>query len=171
MSKVWTMAGMPDKREIVSRLEELLQPYLTAQGAELVELQYGQPKRGRGTLRLFVDRPGGITLPELTRISRVVGDLLDVHDLIPGPYNLEVSSPGLTRALKKPQDYERYVGRLVRVTTRAPWEGSQVHCGILQGLKDDQVCLKEGESVVCIPLSNIARARLDIDLKNIGKEG
>ena len=91
--------------------------------------------------------------------------------LIPGSYTLEVLSPGLTRALKKPEDYQRYVGRLARVTTRAPWEGRQVHCGIIQGLKDDQVCLKEGESVVCIPLSEIARARLEIDLKNTGKEG
>ena len=160
------------KDEILNRLAELIQPYLAAQGAELVDLQYGRPRRGRGMLRLFVDRfEGGITLAELTRISRVVGDLLDVHDLIPGAYNLEVSSPGLTRALKKPRDYERYVGRLVRVTTRALWEGRQVHSGILQGLKDDQVCLKEGDVLCCIPLKEIARARLDIDLKNIGKEG
>ena len=96
---------------------------------------------------------------------------MEVHDIIPGSYTLEVSSPGLTRALKKPEDYQRYVGRLVRVTTRAPLEGRQVHCGILQGLEDDQVCLKEGESVLCIPLNEIARARLDIDLKNTGKEG
>jgi ribosome maturation factor RimP len=160
-----------EKAEIKIRLAELIQPYLEAQGAELVDLEYGRPRRGRGTLRLFVDRPGGITLTELTRISRVVGDLLDVHDLIPGSYNLEVSSPGLTRPIKKPQDYQRYVGRLVRVTTRAPWEGSQVHRGILQGLQGDQVCLKEGDSLLCIPLKEIARARLDLDLKNIGKEG
>ena len=141
------------KPEVVTRLEELIQPLVESQGAELVELQYGRPKRGRGILRLFVDRPGGgITLEELTRINRIVGGLLEVHDVIPGSYTLEVSSPGLTRALKKPEDYQRYVGRLVRVTTRAPWEGRQVHSGILQGLEDDQVCLKEGESVVMHPL-------------------
>jgi len=162
---------MGPREEILSRVEELVQPYLAAQGAELVDLEYHRPRRGRGILRLFVDRPGGVTLGELGRISRVVGDLLDVHDFIPGSYTLEVSSPGLTRALKKPQDYQRYAGRLVRVTTRAPWEGQQVHSGILQGLQDDRVCLKEGESLVCIPLTEIARARLDIDLKNIGKEG
>lgn len=159
------------KEDIKIRLEELIRPYLAAQGAELVDLQYARPRRGRGILRLYVDRPGGITLAELSRISRVVGDLLDVHDFIPGPYTLEVSSPGLTRALKKPEDYQRYVGRLVRLTTRAPWEGRQVHLGILQGLEDDQVCLREGDSLLCIPLREIARARLDIDLKNIGKEG
>jgi ribosome maturation factor RimP len=162
---------MTDKRAIISRLEELIQPLVESQGADLVELQYGRPKRGRGILRLFVERPGGIIIEELSRISRMVGGLLEVHDVIPGSYTLEVSSPGLTRALKKPEDYQRYVGRLVRVTTRAPWEGRQVHCGILQGLEDDQVCLKEGESVLCIPRSEIARARLDIDLKKNSKEG
>ena len=163
--------GLRAKPTIISRLEELIRPLVESQGGDLVELQYGHPKRGRGILRLFVDRPGGITIAELTRINRIVGGLLEVHDVIPGSYTLEVSSPGLTRALKKPEDYLRYVGRLVRVTTRAPWEGRQVHSGILQGLKDDQVCLKEGESVLCIPLSEIAKARLDIDLKKISKEG
>jgi ribosome maturation factor RimP len=162
---------MADKSETISRLEELIRPLVESQDGDLVELQYGRPKRGRGILRLFVDRTGGISIEELARISRMVGGLLEVHDVIPGAYTLEVSSPGLTRALKTPKDYQRYVGRLVRVTTRAPWEGRQVHTGILQGLEDDQVSLKEGESVVCIPLSEIARARLDIDLKNTGKEG
>ena len=159
------------KATVVSRLEELIRPLVESQGAELVDLQYGMPRRGRGILRLFADRPGGISIEELARINRMVGGRLEVHDIIPGAYTLEVSSPGLTRALKKPEDYQRYVGRLVRITTRAPWEGRQVHCGILQGLKDDQVCLKEGESVLCIPLGEVARARLDIDLKNTGKEG
>ncbi|MFZ5447976.1 MAG: ribosome maturation factor RimP [Thermodesulfobacteriota bacterium] len=160
------------KPEVVTKVEELILPLLEAQGAELVDLEYARPRRGRAILRLFVDHPGGgITLEEITRISRIVSGLLDVHDLIPGSYNLEVSSPGLTRALKKPQDYQRFVGRLVRVTTRSPWEGHQVHSGILQGLKDNGVCLKEGDHVTCIPLSEIARARLEIDLKNTGKEG
>ena len=160
------------KTDVISRLEELILPLLESQGADLVELQYARPRRGRAILRLFVDRPGGgITLEEISRISRIVSGLLDVHDVIPGSFTLEVSSPGLTRALKKPQDYQRFVGRLVRVTTRAPWEGRQVHSGILQGLENDGVCLKEGDQLICIPLSEIARARLDIDLKNTGKEG
>jgi ribosome maturation factor RimP len=160
------------KAELVAKLTELIQPLLESQSAELVDLEYARPRRGRAILRLFVDHPGGgITLEEITRISRIVSGLLDVHDLIPGSYNLEVSSPGLTRTLKKPQDYQRFTGRLVRVTTRAPWEGRQVHSGILQGLEDDQVYLKEGDNLYCIPLSEIARARLDIDLKNTGKEG
>jgi ribosome maturation factor RimP len=121
-------------------------------------------------LRIFLDRPGGITLEEITRVSRVVSELLDVHDFIGASYNLEVSSPGLTRALKKPADYERFTGRLARLTLRGPREGRQVFRGILQGLEDDQVCLKEGENLWRIPLGEIARARLDIDIKNSVKE-
>ena len=175
MKKAKPAISLPDERltreQVISRVEALVQPYLAALGAELVELEYAMPKRGRGVVRLFVDRPGGITLEDLTRISRVVGELLDVHDFIVGAYNLEVSSPGLTRALKTPRDYERYVGRLVRITTRGPWDGRQVHCGVLQGLQADQVRLQVGDRLAMIPFSEIARARLDIETKKHGKEG
>jgi ribosome maturation factor RimP len=157
--------------EILARVEELIKPLLEAQGVELVDLEFNRPRRGRATLRLFLDRPGGITLEELARLSRVAGELLDVHDFIVGSYNLEVSSPGLTRELKKPADYQRYVGRLARITTRAPWKGRQVHRGILQGLENEEVFLKEGPEVHRIPLKEIARARLDLELKNFPKEG
>jgi ribosome maturation factor RimP len=157
--------------EIIARVQQLIEPLLTAQGVELVDLEFNRPRRGRATLRLFLDRPGGITLEELARLSRVAGELLDVHDFIAGSYNLEVSSPGLTRELKKPADYQRYVGRWARITTRAPWEGQQVHQGILKGLEGEEVCLQEDQALCRIPLKEIARARLEIDLKNLGKEG
>ena len=151
------------KEAIINRITELIQPYLAAQGVELVEMELTRPQRGRATLRLFVDRPGGgITLDEITRVSRVVGELLDVHDPISSSYTLEVSSPGLTRALTKPQDYERYTGRLVRLTTRGPWQGKQVHRGILKGLANDEVSLEEDQALVRIPLREIAKARLDL---------
>ena len=152
------------KEEIMTRVEDLIQPYLLVQGVELVDLEFTQPRRGRATLRLFVDRQGGITLDEITRVSRVVGELLDVHDLISSSYTLEVSSPGLTRELKKPRDYERYTGRLVRLTTRSPWQGKQVHRGILKGLENEEVSLEEEQTLVRIPLGEIAKARLDLDL-------
>jgi|UniRef100_A0A7C3V803 ribosome maturation factor RimP len=152
-----------NKEEILARVEKLILPYLAAQGVELIDAELNQPRRGRATLRLFVDREGGITLDEITRVSRVVGELLDVHDLISSSYTLEVSSPGLTRELKKPRDYERFAGRLVRLTTRGPWQGKQVHRGILQGLANEEVSLTEGETLVRIPLREIAKARLDFE--------
>jgi len=152
-----------EKETIINRITELIQPYLAAQGVELVDMELTRPQRGRATLRLFVDRPGGgITLDEITRVSRVVGELLDVHDPISSSYTLEVSSPGLTRALTKPQDYERYTGRLVRLTTRGPWQGKQVHRGILKGLANEEVSLEEDQALVRIPLREIAQARLDL---------
>jgi len=151
------------KEEIKNRVADLVQPYLFAQGVELVEVEFTQPKRGRATLRLFVDREGGITLGELAKVSRVVGELLDVHDLISSSFTLEVSSPGLTRKLKNPGDYERYTGRLVRLTTKGIWQGKQVYRGILKGLADEAVSLAEGDTVVVIPLQEIAKARLDFE--------
>jgi ribosome maturation factor RimP len=136
-----------------------------SQGLELVELELHRPKRGKSILRLFLDREGGITLEEIARVSRLVGGLLDVYDLIPESYHLEVSSPGLTRKLKKPEDYQRYTGRLARITTRGVLNGKQVFRGILQGVENDEVSLKEGETVYHLPLAEIARARLDLDMK------
>ncbi len=162
---------MSGTAEIVSRLNELLEPFLTAQGLELVDTELLRPRRGRSTLRLFLDRPGGITLEEITRVSRVAGELLEVHDLIPESYNLEVSSPGLNRALKKPADYRRYVGRLVRVTTRTLINGRQVHQGLLKGVAQEGISLEVAGTEYPIPFGEIARARLTFDLKNMSKEG
>lgn len=158
---------MATTEEIKQKIEELVQPLAVSQGLELVDLELMRPRRGRSILRLFLDRPGGgITIQEITRISRVVGELLDVHDLIPESYHLEVSSPGLTRKLKSPEDYRRYVGRLVRITTRQARDGKQVFRGILQGLEDGEVRLEEGGAVYRLPLPEIAKARLDLDMKN-----
>jgi ribosome maturation factor RimP len=152
------------KEDIKTRVADLMQPYLSAQGVELVEVEFNQPRRGRATLRVFVDRKeGGITLDEIAKVSRVVSELLDVHDLIGPTYTLEVSSPGLTRKLKEPRDYERYTGRLVRLTTKSIWQGKQVHRGILKGLANEEVSLEEESTLVVIPLAEIAKARLDFD--------
>jgi ribosome maturation factor RimP len=156
---------MATTEEIKQRLEELIQPLAVSQGLELVELELHRPKRGKSILRLFLDREGGITLEEIARVSRMVGGLLEVYDLIPESYHLEVSSPGLTRKLKRPEDYQRYTGRLARITTRGALNGKQVFRGILQGVENDEVSLKEGETVYRLPLTEIARARLDIDMK------
>lgn len=156
------MAARLGNAEIIARVEALLQPLVEAQGLELVEVQFTQPRRGRANLRIFLDRPGGITLEEIARVSRVLGNLLDVHDFIEASYTLEVSSPGLTRELKNLKDYQRYAGRLVRLTTRSPIAGRQVHRGILQGLENGRVSLKVNGEVVEIPLAEIAKARLDI---------
>jgi len=150
--------------EIAAQVEELITPYVTARGLEVVEVEYHRPARGRATLRIYLDRPGtgGITLDEITRMSRVIGELLDVHDPIGPSYTLEVSSPGLTRELKGPRDYARYAGRKVRLTSRRPVDGRQVHRGILKGLEGDEVVVEVKGALVRLPLEDIAKARLDL---------
>src|SRR5262249_59532888 len=112
-----------DRSAVTQRVWELAEPVSLAGGLELVDVQY-RPEGGRTVLRLLVDRPeGGVTLDELARLSRELGDLLDVHDAVPGRYHLECSSPRLNRPLLRAPHFERAVGARVRVQTRAPIDG------------------------------------------------
>lgn len=156
------MPALADREDIIARVEELITPYVKAQGLEVVEVEYHRPGRGRATLRIFLDKPGGITLEDITRMSRVVGELLDVHDVIGPSYTLEVSSPGLTRELKGPKDFARFAGRQVRLTSRRAFAGRQVHRGILRGLEGEDVVLEVGGELTRLPLAEIAKARLDL---------
>jgi len=151
-----------NKTELAERLQALMAPVLQAQNLELVDLEFGRSGK-RLVLRLFVDTPGGVTLDDCARLSGIVGDLLEVHDLIAQAYTLEVSSPGLNRPLKKPADYQRYVGRLVRLVGRGPAAKGAVWRGELLGLEDDRVMVREGDTVHAVPLAEISRARLDFD--------
>ena len=109
-----------DRSTVTQRVWELAEPLALATGLELVDVQF-RPEAGRLVLRLLIDRPeGGVTLDELARVSREVGDLLDAHDPVPGRYHLECSSPGLNRPLVREAHFRRAVGRRVRVRTRQP---------------------------------------------------
>ncbi|MBN1481564.1 ribosome maturation factor RimP [candidate division KSB1 bacterium] len=97
----------------MDKLEEIIKPVLDEMGVELVELQYNRSKRS--SLRLFVWEEGGISIDRCTAISRTISDLLDRKDVIDGRYILEVSSPGIDRPLVVQRDFERQIGRLVRI--------------------------------------------------------
>lgn len=151
-----------EAEEIVARVEKLLQPLLAAQGLQLIEVEYAQ--KGRKTiLRLYLDKAGGLSLDDCADISQWVGEVLDVHDIIPQSYILEISSPGLTRVLKKKEEYDYFAGRLVRITVRAGAGQRNTYRGKLLGLEGDQVLVAEGEQVHRLPLAEIVQARLDPD--------
>ena len=96
-----------DRSAVTQRVWELAEPLALAAGLELVDVQY-RPEGGRIVLRLLLDRPeGGVTLDELTRVSRELGDVLDAHDAVPGRYHLECSSPGLNRPLVREPHFRR----------------------------------------------------------------
>jgi ribosome maturation factor RimP len=135
---------------------------LEPQGFELVDVEYRR-EGGQWVLRLFVDRPGGITLDDCSKVSRQIGDWLEVADIISHAYALEVSSPGIDRPLKKESDFERYQGRGVNVKTFGPVEGRKRFRGTLLGLREGKVEVEVDGQVYAIPREAISRANLDIE--------
>ncbi len=135
-------------------------------GVELVEVEFHGGGKSR-MLRLYIDKPGGVTHEDCALVSREVGTILDVEDAVPGgPYLLEVSSPGLDRKLLKAADYERFAGSRVRLLTREPVGGSRHFEGRLRGLRDGRVVLEVGggkkspAGPVEIELGNVEKANL-----------
>jgi ribosome maturation factor RimP len=140
-------------------LVELLEPVVEAMGYELVLLEYA-PHKGSGTLRLYIDATGGITLEDCERVSREVEGVLDVEDPIRSGYRLEVSSPGLDRPLVKKSHYERFVGEQVKVQLLIPRDGRRNFLGVLRGVKGEAIELELPEGPIDLPLAEIERARL-----------
>jgi ribosome maturation factor RimP len=145
---------------VSARAAEVLEP----QGVELVDVEYRR-EGGRWVLRLFIDRPGGVTLDDCAKVSRQVGDLLEVSDPIDHAYTLEVSSPGLDRPLKKERDFERYQGRQVKLRTYGPVEGRRNFRGTLRGLREGKVEVEVGGRLFAIPREAISKANLDAEFE------
>lgn len=153
-----------DRSAVTRRVWELAEPLALAAGLELVDVQY-RPEGGRTVLRLLIDRPaGGITLDELTRTSRELGDLLDAHDAVPGRYQLECSSPGLNRPLVRPLHYQRAVGWRVRVRTRDKIGDRRQFVGPLDAVTDEGVTVHDQDAgPVFLPFAAIERANVEHD--------
>lgn len=147
-----------DEAEIIGRLEKIIRAVAESEGADLVELTLSGGRRRR-MLRVFVDRPGGITVDECARLNRLIGAVLDVEDLIDGPYVLEVSSPGLDRPLKTDRDFERSTGCKVRVILAT----GATHTGVLRGVVGDTVVLEVAEETLALDRHSIAKANLEIE--------
>jgi ribosome maturation factor RimP len=137
-------------------LHTLLEQALTQIGYEMVDLEIS----GRGKLlRLFIDKPGGVNIDDCALVSEHVSHLLAVeHDV---DYDrLEVSSPGLDRALKKESDFERFAGSKVQIKVRVPVEGRKNFTGVLRGIDGGVVRVECDGVVQCFALGSIDKARL-----------
>src|SRR5690348_5388607 len=146
-----------------TRLRELVTEVVEGQGYELVDVDL----KGAGNhsvLRIFIDKPDGVTIKDCEFISHQVGTVLDVEDLIPFSYTLEVSSPGLDRKLVKESDYTRFTGKLAKVQTRIPLNQQKVFRGRLTGFHDGKIRLElpKGD-LLEIPLDVVQEARLEFD--------
>lgn len=140
-------------------MEQLIEKVLAREGFEIVDVEF-TPRRGGSVLTIYIDREGGVDLDACAFVSEIVGPILDAHDVVGGRYYLEVSSPGIERPLRKPKDFQRFVGEDVVVATSAPvanrrnFRGRLVHAG-------DESFLVEADGVEYeIPYALVKKARL-----------
>jgi ribosome maturation factor RimP len=143
-------------------LEQVVRPVVEAAGLELVEVAFGR-EQGRRVLRVTVDREGGVDLDSITEASERISRRLDVEEFDPGPYQLEVSSPGVERPLRSSADFARSVGERVRVRTTAPVEGSRTHAGTVTAAGDHEVTIATDHGERTIGYEDIASARTVFD--------
>jgi ribosome maturation factor RimP len=135
----------------------------------VVDIEYRR-ESGGWILRLILDKEGGVTLDDCTRVSQEVGRSLDVEDILQTSYTLEVSSPGLTRPLKSEKDFMKYLHRLVKVKTVDPIQNRRQFKGKLLGVSENEVEIEVEREIFQIPLSNVAKANLEIDQDVLRKE-
>jgi ribosome maturation factor RimP len=126
---------------------------------------------GQNVLRVILDRPGpgltaeeSVSIADCARVSEELGTILDVEDLLPDSFTLEVSSPGLDRPLRRADDYRRFSGRLAKIVTREPINRQTAFAGRLRGMEGEDVLFEsEGGKLVRLPLALISRARLEVE--------
>ncbi len=140
-------------------IEELIQPVLGQHGLKLVDLEWRQ-HRPRSVLRVFVDKPGGVGIGDCERVSRQVGDLLDVAGVIQESYDLEISSPGLDRLLRTEREYHWARGKRVRCWLS---DGREVRGRLADVAPERLVLEREGERVE-LPRADVTKARLDAEV-------
>ena len=144
---------------ITQRIEEIAQRVARPEGIEVVEVEV----KGGGKnqfVRISIDKPEGVSHADCELVSQQVGTILDVEDLVPGRYTLEVSSPGVERKLLKPDDYERFRGKLAKVTLREPVENQSYWEGVLNGCADGVVSLEANGRQIRFPYQQVKKANL-----------
>lgn len=146
-------------KEIKERIKKVIEIPILRKNMELVDLEWKREKRG-WVLRIFIDKPGGVTVEDCAKISGIVEDILDRENIIHHSYVLEVSSPGIERPLVKKEDYERFKGEKAKITLKTPVSGRRNFTGIIIGVKNNLVQIEEGGKIWEFPLENIKKANL-----------
>jgi ribosome maturation factor RimP len=144
---------------IADRVRELVADMVERRGFELVHVEYAGAASAP-VLRIYVDRPGGVTVDDCAEISRRISVLLDVEDVIPGRYILEVSSPGIERPLFSERDYERFLGHEARIATLEKVEDRKNFTGVIEAVDNHCVRLRCEDRTYTVPLRLIRKAHL-----------
>jgi ribosome maturation factor RimP len=154
---------MISERNIIEQLQDILLPVLQDYGLELVEIEF-KPSGKRWLLRLYIDKEGGVTIADCEIVSREFGRILDVEDIFDHPYSLEVSSPGLTRPLKKWEDFLRNKGKMCRIITKESIEGKNEFKGTIVTSTEEEVEIRGMTDIFTIPIYAIKKAHLEFEL-------
>src|SRR5215472_5526827 len=155
---------MADRAAVVEKVQEIAERVAADVGLEIVEVEFVGGGNSR-MLRIFIDKPAGVSHADCEFISQNVGTILDVEDVVPGGgYTLEVSSPGVERKLSKPQEFERFSGQKIKVVLRQAVEGQRHWAGLLKGFTEGIITLEPspGKSVQ-FPLEQVEKANLKFE--------
>jgi ribosome maturation factor RimP len=161
------MLHQPD---VIARVRDLAGRVSASHGLEVFEVQFRREGRGM-VLRVQIDHPGpsstatdSVSVEDCAAISRELSAILDVEDCVPGAYTLEISSPGLDRPLRQPDDYRRFVGRRAKLVVRERIDGSSFFKGRLGGLEKGDVLIDGDDGQRHrVPLNAISRAHLEVE--------
>jgi ribosome maturation factor RimP len=143
-------------------VEAMVRPVVEAAGLELVEASFAR-EHGRRKLRVTIDREGGLDLDTIAEVSERISRRLDLEGFEPGPYELEVSSPGIERPLREPRDFARRIGRLVKVKTSVPVDGTRTHRGRIVAADADEVRIASDTGECLLRYREITSARTVFD--------
>lgn len=156
---------MGEESSIEGRVRDIAGRAAAERGVELVHVEFAGGARAP-IVRVFIDKPGGVTHEDCAEVSRHIGTVLDVDDFIPETYTLEVSSPGLERGLYRLADYERFAGRLARAKTRGAIGGQRNFRGRIASVEGEEILFDDRTSGrVRIPFAEVAKANLEIDVE------
>jgi ribosome maturation factor RimP len=156
---------------VEDRVQAIAERVAIDHGLELVHAEVAGPDN-KPIVRIFIDKPNGVTHQDCSEVSLHVGTVLDVEDFIHASYTLEVSSPGIERGLYKQQDYERFAGSLAKIRTRKPINGQRNFRGRLLGIDGENILFEDRTSgPVRVPFEVVAKANLEMDVDAEFKRG
>ena len=154
-----------DNASLEERIKQIAADAAQQKGVEYVHCEIVGTKRNM-TVRVYIDKPGGVSVEDCATVSRRMEETLDADDLIPSAYLLEVSSPGLERELYSVGDFQKFAGRSVKVKLASPVNGQKVFVARILGVEGGDVILEDkGQVEIRFPYSDVVKANLRVDLE------
>lgn len=142
-----------------THLWELFEPVISGMGFELIEIEHF-PNPKHGVLRLYIDKEDGVDIDDCSAVSKQISALIDVEDPVSGQFNLEISSPGLDRPLRRLKDFKRFAGSVVKLKTAMPLDGQRNFKGRLLEASEQTVVIETDDEEISLPMTAIDKARI-----------